>query len=164
MSILGVISLFVRGLLADRARLAAENLALRQQLAVLKHAHPRPTLRRRDRVFWVWLARLWAGWRSVLVIVKPETVVGWHRQGFRLYWRWKSRDCGVGRPRLEREIRDLIRRMARENPLWGAPRSAAWQAAEKGPSAALARLRARCGVPGVRLTRRFPRRLAPGPF
>ncbi len=78
MTILGAICLFVRGLLADRARLAAENVALRQQLAAFKHARPRPTLRRRDRVFWVWLARLWGGWRSALVIVKPETVIGWH--------------------------------------------------------------------------------------
>jgi transposase InsO family protein len=121
MSILGVIWAFVRGLLAGRARLAAENLALRQQLAVLKHATPRPKLRPRDRVFWVWLARLWAEWRSVLRIVQPETVIRWHRQGFRLYWRWKSQGP-VGRPRVEREIRDLIRPMARENPLWGAPR------------------------------------------
>ena len=125
MSILGAICVFVRGLLANRARLAAENLALRQQLAVFKHAQPRPHIRRRDRVFWVWLARLWAGWRSALVLVQPDTVVRWHRQGFRLYWRWKAQAAPVGRPRVEREIRDLIRRMARENPLWGAPRTAA---------------------------------------
>lgn len=125
MTIFGAISLLVRGLLSDRGRLAAENLALRQQLAVLKHANPRPKLGRRDRIFWVWLARLWAGWRSALVIVKPETVIGWHRQGFRLYWRWKARAGPAGRPRVTQEIRDLIRRMARENPLWGAPRIAA---------------------------------------
>jgi hypothetical protein len=155
---------FVRGLLADRARLAAENLALRQQVAILKHTTPRPKLRPRDRVFWVWLARLWADWRSFLLIVQPETVIRWHRQGFRLYWRWKAGTNAVGRPRVEREIRDLIRRMARENPLWGAPRIAAEQAAEKGPSAALARSGARCDVRGVRLARPFARRLASGPF
>jgi transposase InsO family protein len=125
MSIVGVFFLFVRGLLAGRARLAAENLALRQQVAILKHATPRPKLRPRDRVFWVWLSRLWAEWRSALAIVQPETVIRWHRQGFRLYWRWKSGASPVGRPRVEREIRDLIRRMAQENPLWGAPRIAA---------------------------------------
>ena len=141
MPILVAICLFVRGLLADRGRLAAENLALRQQVAVLKHATPRPKLRPRDRVFWVWLARLWAEWRSVLLIVQPETVVRWHREGFRLDWRWRAQAGPVGRPKATREIRDLIGRMARENPLWGAPRIAAEQAAEKGPSAALARSR-----------------------
>jgi transposase InsO family protein len=79
-------------------------------------------LRKRDRIFWVWLSRIWAGWRSVLVIVQPDTVVGWHRQGFRLYWRWKSSAGKVGRPRIEAELRKLIRRMCRENPSWGAPR------------------------------------------
>ncbi len=73
--------LFLRGLVSDRARLAAENLALRQQVAVLKRTNPRPTLRRRDRVFWAWLARLWGEWRSVLAIVQPETVVRWHLEG-----------------------------------------------------------------------------------
>ena len=68
----------------------------------------------------MWLSKVWANWRSALVIVKPDTVVRWHRQGFRLYWRWKSRRAG--RPRVERELRDLIRRMSRENPTWGAPR------------------------------------------
>jgi putative transposase len=122
MSVVMGIFVFIRGMLAARARLAAENLALRQQVAVLKHRNPRPKLRRKDRVFWVWLSRLWADWRGVLILVKPETVVRWHRQGFRLYWRWKSRAGEVGRPRVAREIRELVRRMARENPLWGAPR------------------------------------------
>jgi hypothetical protein len=67
---------------------------------------------------WVWLSRLWASWRSSLVIVQPATVLAWHRQGFRLYWRRKSRPNPVGRPRLDAELRDLIRRMARENPTW----------------------------------------------
>ena len=116
-----ILCLFIRGLIAGRLTLAAENLALRQQLAVLHQSVPRPKLRRRDRRFWVWLSRLWANWRSVLVIVKPETVIRWHRWGFRHYWRWKSRNRG-GRPRTDREVIDLIRRMARENPTWGAPR------------------------------------------
>ncbi len=98
-----------------------ENLALRQQLAVLKRAAPRPKLRWRDRLFWVALSRLWRGWRSALVLVQPETVVRWHRLGFRLFWRWKS-SGRPGRPGIATEIRALIRRMSRDNPLWGAPR------------------------------------------
>jgi len=82
----------------------------------------RPKLREGDRIFWVWLSRLWADWRSSLMIVKPETVIRWHREGFRLYWRWKSRTNKRGRPRTAVEIRQLIQRMARENPTWGAPR------------------------------------------
>ena len=125
MSILRMICVFARGLLTGRGRLALENLALRQQVAVLKHANRRPKLRPRDRIFWVWLSRLWAAWRSALIVVRPDTVIRWHREGFRLYWRWRAQAGAVGRPRVEREIRDLIHRMARENPLWGAPRIAA---------------------------------------
>jgi transposase InsO family protein len=113
--------LWVRCWLVGRTALAAENLALRQQLAVLHRSLPRPKLRPRDRLFWAWLSRLWRGWRSVLVIVRPETVVRWHRLGFRLFWRWKSRGR-PGRPKVAAEVRGLIRRMSRENPLWGAPR------------------------------------------
>ncbi len=116
-----MIFVFLRAVLRSQAELAAENLALRQQLAVLSEQKKRPRLRRRDRIFWVWLSRLWAGWRSLLVIVQPDTVVRWHRQGFRLYWRWKSR-AKSGRPKVEAEIRELIRRMCRENQSWGAPR------------------------------------------
>jgi transposase InsO family protein len=105
-----------------KAHLAAENLALRQQLAVCKQSVKRPKLRPRDRVFWVWLSRLWPDWRSALAIVQPDTVVGWHRMGFKLYWSWKSNAGKPGRPCIDREIRVLIRRMSRENPTWGAPR------------------------------------------
>jgi len=108
-------------LIRIRASLAAENLALRQQLAVLRLSLKRPKIRRRDRLFWAWLSRFWPGWKTVLVIVKPETVIRWHRQGFRLYWRWKSKTKN-GRPKVDVEIRQLIRRMSRENPTWGAPR------------------------------------------
>ena len=83
--------LFLRALLATRVTLAVENLALRQQLAVLQNSSKRPKLRPRDRVFWTWLMRLWPDWRSALVIVQPETVIRWHRQGWQLYWRCKSR-------------------------------------------------------------------------
>jgi putative transposase len=112
---------FVRRLLASRASLLAENLALRQQLAVLERTGRRPKLRKRDRFFWVWLSRLWRNWRSALLIVQPETVVRWHRQGFRWYWRRKSRGR-LGRPKVDAEVRQLVRRMSQANPTWGAPR------------------------------------------
>ncbi len=79
------------------------------------------SLKTKDRVFWLWLARSWDGWRESLLIVKPATVVRWHRQGFKYYWAWKSRHKG-GRPAVAPEVRNLIRRMSRANPLWGAPR------------------------------------------
>jgi putative transposase len=110
---------FVRALLVNSAAVSLENVVLRHQLAVLRRAVGRPRVRRRDRIFWVGLSRLWAGWRSSLVILQPATVLAWHRQGFRLYWRWKSRSHTIGRPPLDRELRTLIRRMVRENPTWG---------------------------------------------
>ena len=109
MAALQVVTILVRVLLQSRAALAAENLALRQQLAVLQRSVKRPRLHRRDRIFWVWLSRLWRCWRSSLLVVQPETVISWHREGFRLYWRWKSRSP-CGRPKLGAEIRVLIRR------------------------------------------------------
>lgn len=114
-----MIFIALRSLFRSQAELAAENLALRQQLAVLQRQSKRPRLRKRDRIFWVWLSKFWMGWRSVLLIVQPDTLVGWHRQDFRLYWRWKSRAAKAGRPRIEAEIRKLIRRMSLENPTWG---------------------------------------------
>jgi hypothetical protein len=112
----------IRALVLGRIGLAAESFALRQQLAIHQRTAKRPKLRLRDRVFWVWLAWLWSDWRSVLVIVQPATVVGRHRQGFRLYWRWKSQAGKTVRPRLDRQVQTLIRRMSRENVTWGAPR------------------------------------------
>ncbi len=105
-----------------RAALQAEILALRHQLLVLQRSSRGHKLRlsSADRVLWVWLSHLWTEWRSALIVVKPGTVIGWHRQGFRLYWRWKSRH-GEGRPLVSSEIRDLIRRMSLANPRWGAP-------------------------------------------
>src|SRR2546426_2411297 len=107
---------FVRALLVNSAAVSLENVVLRHQLAVLQRSVGRP---RRDRLFWVALSQLWAGWRASLLIVQPATVLAWHRQGFQLYWRWKSRCCSAGRPPLDLELRTLIRRMARENPTWG---------------------------------------------
>jgi len=75
-----------------------------------------------DRVLWICLSRLWRDWRSALAIVKPETVLAWHRAGFRLFWTWKVRHGQPGRPVISREARDLIRKMCRDNPTWGAPR------------------------------------------
>ena len=100
-----------------RRELALENVALRQQLAVLRRSVKRPRLSNVDRVFWVLLRRIWTDWESVLVIVKPETVVRWHRCGFRRYWTWKSRRRRPGRPGVAPEIRELIRNMSRANPV-----------------------------------------------
>jgi transposase InsO family protein len=102
------------------SNLVVENLALRQQLAVMKRTNKRPRIRMTDRLFWVLLARIWHPWRKSLVIVTPDTVVRWHRKGFKLFWKFKSK--GPGRPQVDREIRDLVRKMAAANPSWGAPR------------------------------------------
>jgi transposase InsO family protein len=120
-----IFSLFfsIRQGFRSRLALQAEVLALRHQLLVLQRSSRDRRLRLSvaDRLLWVWLLRLWNGWRSALVIVKPETVIAWHRKGFRLYWRWKS--CHPrGRPSVSREVIDLIRKMSLANPRWGAPR------------------------------------------
>jgi len=119
MGILQATLLFLRAFLLDHAAAAVENLALRQQVAAFRHSVKRPKLRPRDRVFWVLLSKCWPEWRSALAIVQPETVIKWHRKGFKLFWRWKSRRGKPGRPTVERAVRDLIRRMSRENPTWG---------------------------------------------
>src|SRR5438105_4058166 len=103
-------------------QLALENLALRHQLAVYKRTTTRPKLRTTDRLFWVWLARVWAEWRQPLVIVTPDTVLRWQRRRFREYWTQLSRRPTRGRPPIHAEIKALIIRMATANPLWGAPR------------------------------------------
>jgi hypothetical protein len=89
---------------------------------VYKRKQPRPKLNRFDRLFWVVVRRIWANWSEALILVKPDTVVSWHRAGYRLFWTWRSRRQRVGRPKVAEEVRDLIRRMKRENPMWGAPR------------------------------------------
>src|SRR3989441_1492426 len=107
----------------SRASLGLENLALRHQIGVLhRSAGKRPKLTAGDRLLWICLSRLWRDWRSALAIVKPETVVAWHRAAFRLFWTWKVRCGKPGRPVISSEVRDLIRQMCRENPGWGAPR------------------------------------------
>jgi putative transposase len=105
----------------SRASLELELIALRHQLIVLRRQRPcRLRLFLTDRLFWVWLYRIRPQLLDTLVLVKPATVIGWHRKGFRIYWRWKSRRSG--RPKTNAEIRDLIRRMSDANPFWGAPR------------------------------------------
>jgi hypothetical protein len=112
----------LRSAFRRRSDLILENLALRQQLAVFKHRRPNLRLTHPDRLFWVTLSRLWSRWREVLVVVKPETVVGWHRWAFRRFWTWRSRHRRLGRPPIGGEVRDLIKRMATANEGWGAPR------------------------------------------
>ena len=116
-----LVSLF-RRVLCSRADLIAENLLLRQQLTVLtRPTRKRPRLRSRDKLFWVVIRALRRDWRQHLVLVRPDTVVRWHRHGWKLFWRWHS-PGRLGRPRLSVGVRELIARMARENPRWGSER------------------------------------------
>ena len=108
-------------LLRTQAQLEAEIAMLRHQLNVLRRPTPRPRLTPADRLLFTWLCRLFPSLRSAITIVQPDTVLRWHRSGFRFYWRWKSRSRG-GRPKVPIGVRSLIRRMSVENPLWGAPR------------------------------------------
>ena len=108
----------IRALLKPRLDLALENMALRQQVAVLKLKRPRPRVRASERILWMLLYRFWSRWRDALIIVKPDTVIRWHREGFRKYWRRTSRIERGGRPKTDIEIRDLVRRMASENPTY----------------------------------------------
>jgi putative transposase len=106
----------------SRTALQLEILALRHQLHVLARSRrPRVHLTQADRLLWVWLSRIWTDWRSAIVIVRPDTVIAWHRRAFRRYWTWKSRH-GLGRPAVSADVRALIHTMSQANPLWGAPR------------------------------------------
>src|SRR5437016_12262780 len=112
------LGLLTRCLQSHRS-LLLENLALRQQLAVLKRKHPRPRMGTVDKIFWVFARRFWGAWKQSLVLVNPETVVRWHRAGFRLYWSLISKaKKQVGRKQLSAEVRELIFRMVRENKTW----------------------------------------------
>jgi hypothetical protein len=109
------------GFLRSRRDLLLENLALRQQPAVLKRRHPQPRFAPSERLFWVMLRQLWSGWKQALILVQPETVVRWHRAGFNLYWTWLSRHrVRAGRKCITLELRELIFRMVAENPSWRA--------------------------------------------
>ena len=113
----------LRAALSSRQHLVLENLALRQQLAVLSRQSRRPKLGPSDRLFWSFLSQLWSRWQSAVVFVQPETVIRWQRPAWRRYWAWKSRrSAAPGRPRIPKEIRELIRRLAGENPRWGSVR------------------------------------------
>jgi hypothetical protein len=106
----------------SRAALHLENLALRHQLGVLQRSARRPRLTAADRLLWAWLREIWIDWRSALVIVKPQTVLAWRRKGSGLFWTWKIRRGKPGRPAVPKEVRELIRRLCLDHPLWGAPR------------------------------------------
>ena len=121
-SVLGLLFHALTSPFRSRASLEAEVVFLRHQLNVLcRQARAKPRLTTLDRWLFIWLYQLRPSLSAAMVIVKPETVIRWHRTGFRLYWRWKSRSPG-GRPKISLELRGLIRRMSVENPLWGAPR------------------------------------------
>ena len=118
--IIAVLRSLAAGLL-PRRQLVLENLALRHQLLVLSRNAKRPRFRNPDRLLWIVLRAVWSRWEKAVVIIQPQTVIGWHRAGFRRYWRWKSRRRD-GRPSLDPELIQLIRRMWQANPTWGSPR------------------------------------------
>jgi hypothetical protein len=125
LAVLQALGLFVIELFKSRRRLQAENLFLRHQLSVaLRRAPRRLQLCGCDRLLLVWMIRLWPSLLGVTQAVQPETVLRWHRAGFRAFWCWKS-GRRAGRPKIDRGLRELIRQMSRENPTWGVPRSMA---------------------------------------
>ncbi len=123
LSIVDLLVTLLRSLVSivrTREDLMLENIALRHQLMVVQRHAKRPRITGADRALWVTLRWLWPGWHKRLVVVKPATVIAWHRAGFCTYWRWKSRNKG-GRPRIDPESRELLRQMWRDNPTWGSP-------------------------------------------
>jgi hypothetical protein len=121
LAILHLLGTFVANLFKSQHRLELENLFLRHQLNIALRRAPHLRLRGDDRALLVWMTRLWPTLLGLSRVVQPDTILRWHRAGFRSYWRWKSRGR-AGRPKVSRELRELIRRMNIENPLWGAPR------------------------------------------
>ena len=122
MPILSLVATFFGSLFKSQRQLVLENLALKQQVIMLRQSVKRPTATSADRMFWMLYSRYVDGWRSTLHALHPDTVVRWHRKGFRLYWRWKSRGRKPGRPAINRNLRKLIRDMQAANLGWGAPR------------------------------------------
>ena len=121
-ALLGLVLGYLRDSFRSQEQLRAEILLLRHQLNVLRRKNPGSLrLSGSDRALFVWLYRLFPAVLDAVAIVNPQTVIGWHRAGFRAFWRWKSKGP-VGRPKIDRELRDLIRQMNQENPLWRAPR------------------------------------------
>jgi hypothetical protein len=122
LAVLHSLGMFIVDLFKSRRRLEAENLFLRHQLSIaLRHAPPRLRLHGSDRALLVWMTRLWPSLLGATQVVQPETILRWHRAGFKAFWRWKSRKR-AGRPKIDRGLRDLIRRISKENPNWGASR------------------------------------------
>jgi hypothetical protein len=118
-AILYALGMFVADLFKSRCRLEAENLLLRHQLTIaLRRAPPRLRLLGSDRALLIWMTRLWPSLLGAVQVVQPETILRWHRAGFKMFWRWKSRHR-AGRPRIDRGLRDLIRRMSRGKPTLG---------------------------------------------
>src|SRR5258708_9567615 len=116
---LGVLIALVAAALSffkPRAALQLENLALRHQLGVLRSSVKKPKLTPLDRLLWAWLCGLWADWRCALIVVKPETVIAWHRKCFRLFWTWKFRHGRPGRPSVLTDVPNLIRLISRAHP------------------------------------------------
>jgi len=113
--------IFLRSIFRSHQSMALEIVALHHQLDVLQRNAKRPRLKLSDRALWAVLCHVLPNWQRYLTIVKPETVVGWHRSEWRLFWRWRCRSVR-GRPKVSAEIRALIRKMSSENRLWGAPR------------------------------------------
>ena len=122
MSILRLAAAFLHSLFKSRRRLVLDNLALRQQVTMLRQSVKKPCPSMADKLFWILFSRYVDGWREILHGLHPDTVVRWHRQGFRLYWRWRSRHRGPGRPAIDAALRKLIREMQASNIGWGAPR------------------------------------------
>jgi len=121
-ALLPSLAMFVIDFFKSPRRLEAENLFLRHQLSIaLRRAPPRLRLRGSDRALLVWMISLWPSLLGAAQVVQPETILRWHRAGFTAFWRWKSRKR-AGRPKIDRELRDLIRLMSKENPKWGASR------------------------------------------
>ena len=123
MSGLRQLIVLARLLIEDRQRLALENVALRHQLVVLKRSVKQARIHDSDRVFWILMKKMLADWRDAVHFVKPDTIVRWHRKGFRYYWRRKSKSK-PGRPPISMAVIHLIRRMSMENVMWGAPKIA----------------------------------------
>ena len=116
--VLGVLIAFCSQFFRSRRDLLLENVALRQQLSIIIRKQTRRRLTLPDKLFWIALSRFWSGWKRALLIVQPETVVRWHRAGFKLYWKWISRKRGrLGRKPTSKELRELIFRMVAENPI-----------------------------------------------
>jgi hypothetical protein len=131
-TLLSALLAFLRAALRSRTSLALENAALRQQLTIYQRTQRLTRLRCKDRLFWILLRRLWSGWDRALIVVKPETVIAWHRQGFRLLWRRRSMRSKVGRPRIPREHIAFIQRISADHPEWGEDKIAEELAAKFG--------------------------------